>query len=162
MRLGLGVGGAAGGGRREVYAANDFVVGVHLATEAVGLRVFDLRRCQPHGRRPAGEGRAHLYLQKILRRAVNLVEALRPGGLDRCLHRGYDDDGFLWDDSWGRDVSSGGNYGDDGGGGGGGQRDVEGERVGWVIYLSSCTGVSGLSHICSRGRGHVFQLGVER
>lgn len=34
----------------EVYAADDLVVGVHLAAESVGLRVFDLRRRQPHER----------------------------------------------------------------------------------------------------------------
>lgn len=40
---GGGRGGVVGGGA-ATYAADDFVVGVHFAAEAVGLRVLDLWR----------------------------------------------------------------------------------------------------------------------
>lgn len=40
----------------KAYTADDFVVGVHLAAESVGLRVFDLRWRQPHERAQAAAG----------------------------------------------------------------------------------------------------------
>lgn len=67
------------------YAADDFVVGIHLAAEAMGLRVLDLVGVSLTVT-ATGEGRAHLYLQEVLGWAVDLVEALGPGGLDRGLH----------------------------------------------------------------------------
>jgi len=60
--------------RWYICPAYNLVVGVHFPADTMGLRVLDLD------------------LKKVLRWAVDLVEALRPGGLDRSLHLG----GAMW------------------------------------------------------------------
>lgn len=71
------VGGNGGWG---TDAADDFVVGVHFAADAVGLGVADLRERRYRLTRAGGvAGRvsgAHLNLEGVLRHAVDLVEAL--------------------------------------------------------------------------------------
>ena len=70
--------------------ADNFVVGIHLPPEAVGLGVLDLEDGEPSA--PAGKRsnmpsvdwdsarpslvRTYLYLEEVLRRAVDLLEAL--------------------------------------------------------------------------------------
>lgn len=67
-----GVGAGLSGGSffegRDVGSADDFVVGVHLTADAVGLGVADLD------------------LKGILGHAIELVKALRARGLNRSLH----------------------------------------------------------------------------
>lgn len=75
---------------RDVGAAQDLVVRVHAAAHAVGARVLDLGKREQRvsrgagelgavlrGEGPRGSGRVtYFYLEEVLRRAVDLLEAL--------------------------------------------------------------------------------------
>jgi len=72
----------------------------------------------------------HLNLQEVLRRTVDLIEALGPGGLDRCLHCArvvHGQDGV-----WRLTVGGGGGGGGDEAGGGGGWMELSIEALSGV------------------------------